>query len=167
MWNGASGLENAVGELERLAERLRFEERAVARRMHVREIENGSHPVEAARDLDDVVHRAEIADAPHHLDPERHRAILRLEPLAQRAELLDDRVDRIVAFRPSRKPGWKTTSSAPLAATIPALRSSAPTADVNLRPLASRCPMKPKSGACTESAMSFSRASSPRRSANG
>ena len=37
---------------------------------------------------------------------------------------------------------------------MPALRSSAPTADENLRPLASTWPMKPKSGACTESAMS-------------
>ena len=69
--------------------------------------------------------------------------------------------------RSSRKPGWNTTSSAPLAAAMPALRSSAPTADVNFRPLASTWPMNPKSGACTDSAMSCSRASSPSRSANG
>ena len=65
----------------------------------------GTHPVEAARDLDDVVHRAEVAHAAHHLDPERHRAILRLEPLAQRAELLDDRVDRVLAVPAEQEAG--------------------------------------------------------------
>ena len=69
--------------------------------------------------------------------------------------------------RSRRKPGWKTTTSAPLAAAMPALRSRAPTADVNFRPLGSTWPMNPNSGACTDSAMSFSRASSPSRSANG
>jgi len=57
--------------------------------------------------------------------------------------------------------------SAPLAAAMPALRSSAPTADVNFRPLGSRCPMKPNSGACTDSATSASRAASPSLSAHG
>ena len=50
-----------------------------------------------ARDLDDVVERAEIADASHHLDAERHRASLALEPLAQGTELLHHRGDRILA----------------------------------------------------------------------
>ena len=45
----------------------------------------------------DVVERAEIPHAPHHLDAERHRTILPLEPLAERSELLDDRVERILA----------------------------------------------------------------------
>ncbi len=70
-------------------------------------------------------------------------------------------------LRPSRKPGWKTTTSAPDAVAIPALRSSAPRADDHLRPLASRCPTQPKRGACTDSATSCSRASSPNRSAHG
>ena len=70
-------------------------------------------------------------------------------------------------LRPSRNPGWKTTSSAPHAVAIPALRSSAPSADDHFRPLASRCPTQPKSGACTDSARSCSRASSPSRSAHG
>ena len=70
-------------------------------------------------------------------------------------------------LRPSRKPGWKTTTSAPQAAAIPALRSRAPSADDHLRPLASRCPTHPNSGAWTDSATSFSRASSPKRSAHG
>ena len=70
-------------------------------------------------------------------------------------------------LRPRRKPGWKTTTSAPDAAAIPALRSSAPSADDHLRPLASRCPTQPKRGACTDNATSFSLASSPSRSAHG
>ena len=41
--------------------------------------------------------RAELAHAAHHLDPERHGAILPAEPLAQLAELLADRVDRLLA----------------------------------------------------------------------
>ena len=51
----------------------------------------------ARRDLADVVDRSELAHAAHHLDAERHGAILALEPLAQLAELLDDRVDRVLA----------------------------------------------------------------------
>ena len=50
-------------------------------------------------------------------------------------------------LRPSRNPGWKTTTSAPQAAAIPALRSSAPSADDHFRPLVSRWPTQPKSGA--------------------
>jgi len=99
------GLEDAVGELERLAKRLCFEKRSVARRVHVREVENGSHPVEPARDLDDVVHRSQIAHASHHFDSERHCTSLRLESLAQHAELIDDRVDRSLAFAAEQEPG--------------------------------------------------------------
>ena len=65
--------------------------------MHVREVEHRANPLEAAGDLDDVVDRPEVANAAHHLDPERHRALLLLEALAKHAELLDDRVDRVVA----------------------------------------------------------------------
>ena len=60
---------------------------------------------DAPRDLDDVVERAEIAHAAHHLDAERHGAVLPLEPLAERAELLDDRVDRVLAAPPEQEPG--------------------------------------------------------------
>ena len=66
------------------------------------EVEHGPDPAEPARDLDDVVRRAQLADAPHHFDPEWNSAILRLEPLAQLAELLDDRVDRLLA-RPAEE----------------------------------------------------------------
>ena len=45
----------------------------------------------------DVVDRTDLAHAPHHLDPERDCAVLALETLAQLAELLDDRIDRILA----------------------------------------------------------------------
>ena len=70
-------------------------------------------------------------------------------------------------LRPRRNPGWNTTTSASHAVAMPALRSSAPSADDHFLPLASRCPTQPKSGACTDSATSCSRASSPRRSAQG
>ena len=66
-----------------------------------------------ARDVDHVVHGAELAHASHHLDAERHRAILLLEPRAQLAELLDTESSASSRERPSRKPGWKTTTSAP------------------------------------------------------
>ena len=103
MWNGASGVDDGVGELERLAERLRLEERAVARRVHVREVEHRPHPVDAAGDLDDVVHRAEVTHAPHHLDPERDASSLGLEPLAQHAELGHDGVDRVLPAAPEEE----------------------------------------------------------------
>ena len=59
--------------------------------------------------------------------------------------------------RPSRKPGWKTTGSAPAALAIPAEWSSIPTA---IRCFLSRStwPMKPAIGACTERAIFASRA---------
>ena len=161
-------LENGVDERERLGERRCLEERTVARRVHVREVEHGPHPVDPTRDLDDVVDRSEVADATHHLDAERHGALLPDEALAERAELLDDCGDRVLAAPPEEEAGMEDDElGTARRRRCPALRSSAPTADVNFRPLASRCPMKPKSGAWTESAMSFSRASSPSRSANG
>ena len=91
------GREHAVGELERVAEALGLDERAVARRVHVREVDDRAHPAGAAADLDAVRERAEVPHAAHHLDPERHRSVLPLEPLADDRELLDDRVDRILA----------------------------------------------------------------------
>ena len=54
----------------------------------------GRTQLQPARDLDDVVHRAEVADATHHLDAERHGSVLALEALTEHAELLDHRVDR-------------------------------------------------------------------------
>ena len=52
----------------------------------------------ARGDREDVLGGAELAHAAHHLDPERHRAALALESLAQHAELLDDRVERVRAL---------------------------------------------------------------------
>src|SRR5439155_16051007 len=37
----------------------------------------------------------EVVDAAHHLDSERHRAVLALEALAELGELLADRRDRV------------------------------------------------------------------------
>ena len=58
-----------------------------------------------SRDLEHVVERAEVAHAAHHLDAERHRPPLALEPLAQRAELLDDRGDGVLAAAAEQEAG--------------------------------------------------------------
>ena len=121
--------------------------------MHVREVEHRPHPVDRRGDLDDVVDRAELAHAAHHLDPERHSAVLRLEPLAQLAELLADRVDRLLALRPSRKPGWKTTSSRAARLRDPGRVVEHPDRHVQLL-AALGVAHEPASGACTERAMS-------------
>ena len=105
MWNGAPGSSTASAFASASANGSTVEERAVGGRVHVREVDHGPHPAEPSRDLDDVVERAELADAAHHLDPERHRAILALEPLAQLAELLADRVDRVLARAPEQEAG--------------------------------------------------------------
>jgi len=92
-----AGLDHLVGGLERGRERLDVGEGAVARRVHVRKVEDGTDPAGTPRDLDHVVEAADLAHAAHHLDAERNRAVLALQPLAQLAELLDDRVDRLLA----------------------------------------------------------------------
>ena len=118
------------------------------------------------RDREHVLERAEVAHAAHHLDAERHRAVLRLEPLAQLAELLDDGGERLLArrgragSRGGRRPARRRQRCA-----MPAEWSSIPSAMLNFLSR-SAWPMKPASGACTESAMSGSRASSPSRSAH-
>src|SRR5947207_4374113 len=85
--------QSAVDRLEYRGKTFDSSERAVARRMQVREIGNGAHPVELARDGEHVVESPELLHAAHHLDPERDEAALGLKALAQFAELLDDRVD--------------------------------------------------------------------------
>ena len=89
-----SGLEGVVCSLERRRERPHLEVGAVARSVHVREVEDGPNPTGAARDLEHVVEGAEVADSSHDLDSERYGAVLGLQALAERSELLDDRVDR-------------------------------------------------------------------------
>ena len=90
-------VEDRVRRGKRLGERSDVEELPVARRMHVGEIEHRTDPVDATRDLDHVVERAEIPNAAHHLDAERDGAFLLLEALSQCPELLDDRVDRVLS----------------------------------------------------------------------
>ena len=89
---------HGVGRLERRRERVDVGERAVARRVHVREVEHRPDEVDLRRDREHVVDRAELAHASHHLDTERHEAVLRLEPRAQVAELVDDVGDRLLAL---------------------------------------------------------------------
>jgi len=66
--------------------------------------------------------------------------------------------------RPSRNPGWKTTSSAPAALATPAEWSSIQIAMFSFLPR-SACPMKPAIGACTDRVTFAVRASSPNSAA--
>src|SRR5438105_15073278 len=59
------------------------------------EVEDGADPTATACDRDHVVEATEVVDAAHHLDAERHRAVLALEALAELGELLADRRDRV------------------------------------------------------------------------
>ena len=71
------------------------------------EVGHGPHPGERRRDRQHVLERAEVAHAAHHLDAEGHGAALRLEPLAQQAELLDDRGDRLLVRPPEQEAGME------------------------------------------------------------
>ena len=55
MWNGAPGSSAPSAQLERLAERLGLGVRAVARRVHMGEVDHGAHPAGATADLDAVL----------------------------------------------------------------------------------------------------------------
>jgi hypothetical protein len=73
--------------------------------MHVGEVEDRANPAGALGDLDDVVDRAEVPDATHHLDPEGHGSIFAFQSLTERAELLDNRVDRICTTSSQKETG--------------------------------------------------------------
>ena len=120
-----------------------------------------------ARDLDDVVERAEVAHAAHHLDAERHGPALALEPLAQRAELLDDRGDSVLARAAEQEAGVEDDDLRAAGGRDP--RAAVERADGGRELAAARLemPHEPESGACTESTTSAARATSPSRSAQG
>jgi predicted ATPase/class 3 adenylate cyclase len=102
---GRTRLLDRVGGLEHGGERLHVGERAVARRVHVREVEDRADPGYATGDLEHVVDAPEIADSAHHLDPEWNGTILPLQPLAQLLQLLDDGVDGLLAA-PAQQEAW-------------------------------------------------------------
>jgi len=89
-----AALQHVVGGFERGGERFDVREGAVARRMHVGEVEHRPDPAEPPGDLEHVVEAADLADAAHHLDAEGHGAALALKPFSQLGELLADRPDR-------------------------------------------------------------------------
>ena len=167
MWNGAPFSRSESATLQHAVEGLDLGEAAVGDRVQVGEVDHRPHPGELRGDREDVLGRAELADAAHHLDPERHAAALALEPLAQLGELLDDRGERLLARRgrAGSRGGGRRASRRPATAT-PAEWSSIPIA---MRCFLSRStwPMNPASGACTERTIFASRASSPKRSAHG
>ena len=98
-------LEDRVGGGEHLGERLGVGEGAVRDRVEVREVEHRPDPGELGGDREHVLGAAEVADASHHLDAERHGAALAFESLAQLAELLDDRGQRLLACPAEQEAG--------------------------------------------------------------
>jgi hypothetical protein len=75
--------------------------------VHVREVEHRPDPAHALRDVHDVVDRPEIPNAPHHLDAEGNAAVLGLEAVAKRLELLDDGGDRVLAASSEQEAGME------------------------------------------------------------
>ena len=73
--------------------------------MQVGEVDHRPHPGELRGDREDVLGGAELADAAHHLDAERHAAALALEPLAQLGELLDHGGERLLARAAEQEAG--------------------------------------------------------------
>ena len=124
--------------------RLGLEEGPVARRVHVREVEDGANPSS----------RTEMSTT-SSIEPRSRTRPMTSTPkgtarcLAASRSLSVSSCSTTASIASSRgrprKPGWKTTSSR-RSPRDPRARSRAPTAEVNLRPLASRWPMKPKSG---------------------
>ena len=115
-------------------------------------------------DREHVVDRAELAHASHHLDAERHEAVLRLEPLrAGRRAGRRRRRSPARARGRAGSPGGRRSASAPAAFASPAVWSSIPSAILNFFPR-STWPMKAASGACTESS-DVRGARAPRRAA--
>ena len=96
MWNGApfARIESATFSTPWNVSRL--DEAAVGDRVQVGEVDHRPHPLELGGDREHVLGGAELADAAHHLDAERDAAALALEALAQLAELLDDRGERVL-----------------------------------------------------------------------
>src|SRR4051812_12594576 len=102
---GSAWLDDSVGRLQHAGEGILRDEAAVRHGVQVGEIENGAHPVEAPGEPEDVLGSTELAYATHDLHPERDRTSLRLEPLAQRCEVLGDRFQRCLPLAPQQIAG--------------------------------------------------------------
>jgi len=98
-------LQQRVCDGEHGLEGLRVGKRTVGDGVQVGEVDHRPHPRQLRRDREDVLRGAELADAAHHLDPERHHPALAFQPLAQLAELLDDRGQRVLARAAEQEAG--------------------------------------------------------------
>jgi len=78
---GGADVENRVGSLEHIRERLDIRETAVRDGVEMGEVEHGTHPAELGRDREYILGRSQLADAAHHLNAERDSPALLLEPL--------------------------------------------------------------------------------------
>ena len=146
-----AGSITVVGRLERRRERVDVGVRAVARRVHVREVEHGPDEVDLRRDREHVVDacrgRARVPS------PRSRTARAGPSPRAARAGRRAGRRRRRSPARARGRagsPGWKTITSAPAAFARPAVWSSMPSAILNFFSR-STWPMNAASGACTES----------------
>jgi len=93
-----AGLEHGVGAFEDLGERLGLGEAAVRDGVQVGEVDDRPNPTRTRGDRENILGRPELADTAHDLHSERHCPVFALEALAELAQLLDDRVDRIRAL---------------------------------------------------------------------
>ena len=96
---------DTVGELEHAGEGGRVHEAAIGDRVQVREVEHGAHPWQLGRDEEDVLGSAELADAPHDLDPELHAAPFALEPLSELPELFYECIEGGSTLAAEQEPG--------------------------------------------------------------
>ena len=134
--------------------------------MQVREVDHRPDPAGARGDREHVVGGAELPHAAHHLDAERDEAVLRLEPLAQLAELRDDVVERRLALAAEQEARMEDDHLG--AAGHRDARRVVEHPDRHpVLLVALDVAEEAASGACTERTTPASRASSPKRSAQG
>ena len=94
MWNGAPGSSTASAPSSAAANvSTSVNAPSVVACMWAKSIDRPD-PCELVRDVDDVVDRAELAHAAHHLEAERDGALLRLQALPERGQPRDDVVQR-------------------------------------------------------------------------
>jgi hypothetical protein len=70
--------------------------------VHVRKVEHRADEGDARGDLEDVVERAELAHAAHHLDAEWDEPTLALEPVAEQEQLFDNGVEGTPPLAPEQ-----------------------------------------------------------------
>ena len=155
MWTGTPWLEHCrrLPRAPRRTGSLRVMEAPSLRRVHVGEVEHAAAPSRFARRS--RRHRRASRGSRTRPITSTPNGTARPLPSSRSRSVPSCSTTEAIASsreRPSRKPGWNTTTSAPHAAAMPALRSSAPTAEENFASLGLEMTHEPRnSGAWTES----------------